>query len=897
MPQETRSLLAFNRGIVSELGLARVDLTRIALAAETQHNWMPRVLGSMMLRPGWRYTGTTRGNAVAKLFPFVFARDDTAELELTDSILRIRIVDDLITRPAVTAAVTNGTFGANLTGWTDNDEVGATSAWVTGGYMGLLSDGTNAAIRDQQVTVNEVGVEHALRIVIALGPVMLRVGSSSGGDEYIEETTLGTGTHSLAFTPSGNFYVRFMARGVYTALLDSVAVEAAGVLELPTPWPESVLALIRMDQSADVLFVACSGYQQRRIERRAPHSWSIIVYEPSVPPFRASNATPITFTVGYASATNLGDITLTASRALFRPSNVGSVYRIRSSGQYITLAISSADTFTDPIRVVGIGSQREFIVTISALMAIVATITLQYSVGAPGSWVDAKDYTSATTGGYNDGFDNQVIYYRIGIKSGNYTSGAPITVSLTYFSGTTTGIARVTSYTSSTLVSAVVLRYVGAVQPTSDWDESLWSDRRGWPSAVALYESRLWWPGKQYNVGSVTDEFDNFDNETVGDSGPIIRSIGSGPIDTVSWLLPVSRLLLGSAGAEYAIRSSSLDEPLTPSNYNIKSTSTQGSAAINAVRVDENGLYVQAGLERVYMLEAAANVSATDYNSVDLMQLVPDLCALDAAGGIVHIAVQRKPDTRLHVIRADGTLAVLVFDRVENVTCWVTLDTEGVVEDAVVLPGNSEDRVTYVVRRTINGATVRYRETWALESECQGGTLNKQADAFVLYSGAASTTITGLDHLEGESVVVWGNGKDLGTFTVASGAVTGLSESVTSAVVGLTYTARYQSAKQAFAAAMGSALNRQKRVPQVGFILANTHAKGLRYGPDFDTLDELPDVEEETAVASDSVWEAYDKEYLEFPGDWDTDARVCLEASAPRPVTVLCCSVDLTTHG
>src|SRR5690606_39871563 len=55
----------------------------------------------------------------------------------------------------------------------------------------LLGTGTNAAIRDQEITVTETGTEHALRIVVARGPVILRVGSTSGGDDYITETTLG----------------------------------------------------------------------------------------------------------------------------------------------------------------------------------------------------------------------------------------------------------------------------------------------------------------------------------------------------------------------------------------------------------------------------------------------------------------------------------------------------------------------------------------------------------------------------------------------------------------------------------------------------------------------------------------------------------------------------------
>jgi hypothetical protein len=34
--------LAFNRGLVSRLGLARADIKRLAIAAEVQTNWVTR---------------------------------------------------------------------------------------------------------------------------------------------------------------------------------------------------------------------------------------------------------------------------------------------------------------------------------------------------------------------------------------------------------------------------------------------------------------------------------------------------------------------------------------------------------------------------------------------------------------------------------------------------------------------------------------------------------------------------------------------------------------------------------------------------------------------------------------------------------------------------------------
>lgn len=881
MAKAEERFLAFNRGIVSPRGLGRIDLSRMALSAETQSNFMPRVLGSMMLRPGLQYIGTAKDSDDSIYLPFVFSVTDTALVELATGTMRVWVDDAVISRVSVSTAVVNGSFLANLNAWTDADESGAASAWLTGGYMELIGTGLNAAIRTQTVTVagGDQNKEHALRIVIARGPVTLRVGSTSGGDEYVTETSLGTGEHSLAFTPTGDFYIRFSNTRIAKSLVDSCEVEASGVMEITID--QSTLAdrrLIRWDQSADVLFLACSGYQQRQIERRGTRSWSYVKYEPENGPFLVDNTSPVTI----APSALTGNVTLTASKALFRSTHVGALFKISSIGQRIEGTLNGEGQDTGYIRVSGVGAARTFQITRSGTWS--ATATLQRSIGEPGSWGDVvNSTTNATSVNYSDGLDNQIVYYRYAIKTGNYTSGS-LDIVLEYSSGSITGVGRITAVASSTSASAAVLSPFGGTAASSLWTEGAWSSYRGWPSSVSLYEGRLWWAGKDKIWGSVTDAFANFDPEFEGDAGPISRSIGSGPVDTINWLLPLNRLILGCQGGERSARSSSFDEPLTPFNFNLKDVSTQGSDAVPALKVDSGGMFVQRNGRRVY--EISYDAKSFDYSSRDLTGLVPDLLSQ----GVVRIAVQRQPDTRLHCVLDDGTVGVLVFDSLEEVVCWITAETDGDVYDTVVLPGDVEDSVYYAIERIIGGSPVCYLEKWAVEEDCIGGLLNKQADSFVVYDSTATTTIAGLDHLEGEEVIAWGDGIDLSpgagddqtTYTVSSGSIT-LPSAVSKACVGLPYSARYKSRKLV----EGGGLTQRKRVDHLGLLLQNTHALGLRYGPDFTTMDDLPMVEKSADVDQDSIWESYDEDSMEFPGEWNTDSRICLEASAPRPCTVL----------
>ncbi len=888
-------LQAFNRGRISSLALARYDFKRTALSAEIQTNWMPRTLGSMMLRPGLGYTGASKSNLKSLTIPFVKAIDDTARLELTDNLMRVWVNDVLVTRAAVTTAVANGTFGTDIASWSDQDAGSAVSSWLAGGYMQLVGDGTSSAKRRQQVTCagGNIGVRHALNIAIARGPVMIRVGSAAGGDQYISETMLSTGVHSLAFTPTGDFYIDLFNYELPASLVDSIVVASSGTMELVSPWDVTDFSKLRWDQSGDVVFVAASGYRQVRIERRAVDSWSIVTYRSNNGPFKIENTGPITLTPSDID----GDITLTASEPMFRSTQVGTLFRLTQTGQSAVESLTAADQYSDPIRVTGVDGARVFSVFLTGTW--VATVTLQYSVGAPGSWVDAVagTYTANTAISYDDTLANQIIYYRIGIKTAGYTSGT-VEAELSYSSGSQTGVARVITYTSETVVAAAVLAPFGNTSGTNEWSESYWSDYRGFPSADVLYEGRMWWFGKDRSWGSVSDAFSNYDDAVEGDSGPISRSIGSGPVDTVHWALPLQRLLLGADGAIRSARSSSLDEPLTPTNFNLKEISTIGAAPIAAVKVDTSGIFVGRGGVRVY--EAAYDGGTYDYAVSELTGIVPEI----GEPGIVKIVVQHQPEKRFHCIRSDGTVALLAYDKQEEVTCWLDIETEGEIEDAVVMPGSVEDRVYYTVARTINGSPVRYHERFALESECQGFPDAKLSDAFVEWSGAAATTITGLSALEGETVTVWGwntttpftnadgdtCGRDLGTFTVSGGQITGLPYAVTNAVAGLAYDAIYKSSKLAYAE---NELGVKKRVSSIGVVARWLHASGLQYGPDLNNMDDLPQIENGAEVDNNDMRLAYDESQFSFPGTWDEDSRVWLKASSPRPCTLLACVIGL----
>lgn len=886
MTRGAQELLAFNRGRISRKALARLDVKRTAMSAEMMTNWLASELGGMSLRPGLGHVGML-ASAASIAVPFVFSTTDRAVIELAPTEMRVWIGDQLLTTPAVAPTITNGEFTSNLTGWTDADEAGGTSVWVTGGYMGLTGNGTNSAIRYQQVTVTSPGSTYRIAIEVQRGPVTLRIGSTASDDDYFTETQLGTGAHSIAFVPSGDFFIQLSSREKYQSLVEYVAAHATNVpVSLFVPWSSDVeLRALRFSQSGDVIFVAGAGLQQYRIERRANNSWSVVKYEPNDGPFRVENTTSTTLTASGLS----GGVTITASRALFKQTQVGGLLSINSIGQTVTSALLAQNTFSNSIRVVGVGSAgRRFAIVITGTFT--ATINLQRSfdnltwqdVDAPYSWTAPASTT------YYDELENQIVYYRIGIKTGNYTSGTA-NVTLSISSGSIRGVVRITGFNSATSVDAVVLSELGGTSATDRWAEGAWSERRGFPGSVALHDGRLWWAGKDRIWGSVTDDYESFDPDFKGDAGPIARTIGFGPVDTINWLLSLDRLMAGTAGSEVSFRSSSFDEPLTPTNFTPKESGTQGSAGVAAVKVDNNGVFVQRCGRRLYQL--AYDIAQSNYVLDDLSAFVPEI----GSPSIVRVAVQRQPDTRIHCVRSDGTVALLLFNKAENILCWSDVETDGRVTDACVIPGDEEDAVYYAVTRLVDGVETARLERWALGSEAVGAAITKAADAFV-YAAASSGTLSGLDHLEGETVVLWGDGKDQGTAVVSGGAVS-FPEACTHRVAGLPYTARFKSSKLAYMAAQGtSALGAKKKIDRLGVILSDTHAQGLQYGQSFDRLDDLPLMEQYAAVNGDSIHADYEEPLFEFPGDWATDSRLCLQAAAPRPCTVLAAIIEMRTN-
>lgn len=890
----------FSTGEVSKAALARVDHEKLRLAAEIQENIFPHAIGKGLFRPATGYIAGTKSNARARLIKFVKSVDDVAVLELSNALLRVLVDDTFITRASVTSSVTNGDFSSS-TGWsltTTGDATADINSTVSGAlYMACPNRG-GTAVCERSVSTSSAGTEHALRITVTRGPVSFRCGSSSGGDDYIRETNLDAGVHSLALTPSGTYYVRFSTRREQAIIVDSIEVESAGILELTAPWTTDHLREIRHDQSADIIFLAHTAWQQRKIERRGTRSWSLVTYQADDGPFMTAKTADVKLTPG----DTFGNTTLASDSPFFRPEHVGCLFRLfHDQISTMRTGLGALGEFSEAIRVNGVGTDNDF--TVSRAGTFTATLTLQrsYTSKTDGFVNATTTFTTTGTSSVSPGssFDNIIHWYRVGVT--DYTSGS-VRVSLSYTGDARAGICRVTAYNSSTSVDIEVLVPFGSLAATKDWLEGEWSDLSGWPSVVGFYDGRLWWGRKDRFWASISDNYYGFtlDEEmnplAAGDAGSIQRNIATGgSINQLQWFLSLQRPVFGTTGAESSARASSFDEPITPNNIGVKDASTQGSAPVSPVKVDGRGLFVQRSGRKVFQI--MYSFENNDYVSRDLTALNDEI----GGDGIVELDVQRQPETYAWFVRSDGQVAVLGYDLGENITGWVRFITDGEVESVCTVPGDEQDLVYLVVKRTIDGNDVRYIEKLAMHSEAIGGEITKLGDAGILTAGPASTVVAA--HLASETGLVgWGtrNGVQYvltGLSADGSGNIA-LGNTYTNVWVGIPYTGRYKSAKLAYGAQKGTAIMMKKKVEGLGILLENTHRDALKVGSSFSKLYNfvLKSDSGQALGDGDAVTAMHDDVAQPFSGDWTTDSRVHITIQPGHPATLLGLLIPVDTN-
>lgn len=896
---------SLNAGGVDPSALARVDLEKMRLAGEHPvANWLPRVLGPMSIRPGLESLYAVPFNAVARLLPFVRSTTTANLLLLWEQAMRVLDRDGVpvsVAAPGSTVldpAFAGPASGSYTTGWKNDSEAGGgTQPVVTlSGALTLKATPWLTASVQQGISIAAPyqATPHTVTISVTLGPVLVRMGTGVDKQDLLADASLSTGVHKITITPNAALlYIKIRNEKDYPRYVASVRFEhtvlgGAGPLELITPWTAALLRDVAYEQSIDVMFLGDGTNQQRKIERRGASSWGLAKYYSDGGPLVSPPSDNVTMLLTVVR----GSATLISSLDYFNISHEGGLFELSTEEQHVNMELNGAGQTSDFIVVSGIfkagNNDRAFTYSVGVNGAWVGSIALERSSDSERAvWSQVTVFTTSTAGtvAYDDENNNLSVAYRFRIAS--YTAGF-CGVTLDYRGGVRTGLVRVQSVVSPISAIVEIIEPVGtAGAATRNWRGPRWTTTRGWPRVPKIFDGRLWWFGGDNAYGSVVDDFTNYSDSVHGDSGPIVRSIGSGATEGAVWALDMQRLIVGTTGFEASIRSSSFDEPLTPTAFTVRNASTLGVANVPAVKIDRGAFFVQRTGRRVY--ELAYSAETNDYTSQDVSRLNPG--AFDS--GVIAMAVQRQPDTRCYFVLTDGTVVVLTYERDDKVVSFTTMTTpDGLFEDVAVLPGHDQDNVYFIVNRS----GTRYVERMAVERNQQAVGTCALLDGFKVLTGSISS-ITGGTHYAGQQVHVWADGQRRAPVTLDGSGVAALGATYSRVVYGKPYDAEFLSVKLAYAASLGSAVGQTKIVRHAGVLLRKSCLDGIRLGYDASNHDPLPAYVNGAARTASQFFTQYDEGTFPVPSDWDSDSRVYLKAdSSYGPVTVQAIVMDIETR-
>ncbi len=463
----------------------------------------------------------------------------------------------------------NGTFTSDISGWTDKS-VGSGSIAHSTNLMNIVSaDASNYGWAEEQITT-VIGQRYVLGFVIGTGAISLQIGNSSGGEQVYTSTEFAVGTHTLEFTAqSTDTYMGWKHTTAATHTLDTVTLKTG-------------------DFDKKVRLV------------------------------------PFEFSTTQAYILEFGDLFIRVYKDNGQIQTAGSVE--------ITTPYLEADL-----------------------------LGLKFCQSADTLYIAHRGYAPRK------------------LTRSSHTSWTLTTIS---FSGAPSGFAG------------------GA-------DE--------YPACVTFFEERLYWAGSNDNPQTIwaskSGDFENMAVGTGADDDAIEFALAASQVNVIQWLIGSSAgLLVGTVGGEFKLTGGT--GPVTPTNVQVIPETRYGSNNVSPI---------EAGRAVLYMQRAGTKLRELAFN-LDVDGLVaPDMTILSehiTAGGIVDMAYQKEPDTLVWLVRADGTLINVTYERDQNVVAWARHPIGGYFGNATITVTDYTNIAvgTTLVFTKSDGTTVTFT------SEASGGT-------------------------------------------------------------------------------------------------------------------------------------------------------------------------------
>ncbi|SME88479.1 hypothetical protein [Desulfovibrio gilichinskyi] len=413
---------------------------------------------------------------------------------------------------------------------------------------------------------------------------------------------------------------------------------------------------------------------------------------------------------------------------------------------------------------------------------------------------------------------------------------------------------------------------------------SEWNSTKGFPSCVTFFEERLCFAASPANPQTIwmskSGSYEDF-----GVSSPIVDddactyTLSADQVNAIRWMVSSKKLIMGTSGGEWWLAGGGSSDSVTPNSVIVRRETTHGSASIPPVVV--GGIMVFLQREGKTIRELSYSFEADGYVAPDLTILAEHMTRSNT---ITEWAYQQSPDSIIWMIRDDGVLLGLTYQREQEVVGFHRHVTAGKFRSACVIPGISQEELWCVVTREINGVTRSYVER--MEEQFNG---DDSVGAFFVDSGlsynqdALDTVFTGLEHLEGMKVSILADGAVRPDVVVKNGCIT-LASPAKVVHAGLQYTSNLKTLRIEGGSMNGTAQGSMKRISHVTVRLFQS--LGLQVGYDKDNLERAP-----FRTSADKVGgppSLFNGDYeVKFNRGYDRDGQIYIRQDQPLPLSVL----------
>ena len=844
-------LTNFTGGELSPRLDGRTDLTKYTSGCATLENLIVYPHGSAARRPGSTFVAEVAdSDNKTRLIPFEFSTTQTYMLEFSN--LKMRVFKD---------------SGAVLEG--DKTISGITKA--------------NPAV----VTATSHGYSNGDEVVITAVAGMTEV---NGKRFLVADKT----TNTFELQDKDGVDINSSAFTTYSS-----GGVSNKVFELATPYTTAQLFDIKFAQSADVMYITHPSHEVEKLSRTGHTSWTLTDVDFTNGPFQDANITTTTLTPASAS-TGSRNITASATTGInndqgWLATDVGRQIHFNSGYATITAITSStvvvanvttAFTNANAITAWQLGAFSDTTGHPSCVTFFEQRLVFAGTTNQPQTIFFSKsgDYENmdANIGG-TIADDDAIIYT---IASNQVNAIRFMTATRTLILGTAGGEFTVSGGGTDS-----------AVTPTNILIKKQSNHGSANVDAIAVGNATLFLQRAKRKIRELAYNFD-VDGYIAPDMTILAEHVTEGGLTQIAYQQEPNQIVYGVRGdgelvgltyqreqqvtawhrhifggrfgvatitvSDYANIVSGTKLTLTKSDgTTVDFTSTTGTAGTNEFKTQTNNNTTATNLKTA--INAHANFTAT-----------------------VNSAVVTITET---AHEATGYLTIKSFDSTRLTT---TSEGKAVVESIAVIPtDDTEYQVYVIIKRTVNNATRRYIEFLnVLDFDETDNTSFNFLDSALSYSGSAVSTLSGLDHLEGQVVSILADGATHPNRTVSSGSIT-LDRSAKSVKIGLAYTSLLQTMRLNAGSQNGTSQGKTKRIYDITVRMFETI--GIEVGPDLTNLERIP-FRSSTDLMDEGIPPFTGDKEVEFRGNYETDGFIFVRQTQPLPFTILSLYPRLTTN-